>query len=543
MAFSRNGFGYIADELGLYDLVSLPKRIFTNGMHESNRKTTGERIRLFLEELGPTFVKLGQFASTRPDILPEHIIQELNKLQDEATSFSYENVKTIIESELNKPIDSIFLEFNQEPLAAASIGQVHEAVLHTNERVAVKIQRPNIQKTVKTDLEILQDLATVAEYRLHWAARYHMRDIVDEFSRTLKKELDYRQEGRNADRIANQFKNNPHIHIPKVFWDHTTDKVLTMEYVKGIKINDVNNLEQKGINPAIVAERFVESMFQQIFKDGFFHGDPHPGNVFAIPGDELIFLDFGMVGYLTPATKEHLASFVIALMKKNSKGIIKSISRMGMVPEDVQLRELYMDLEYLREKYYDVPLGEVRFSESIHDLFSVSYKHCIHLPADLTLLAKTLLTIEGIVEQLDPELSIVKMAEPFGRELLKEKYHPKKVVGDLVDDFLEYKELVSELPSSIKNLKSVIKKGKLRMEIIIPELDRSLKKLDQISNRLSFSIVLLALSIIMAGLIIGSALVRQSTLLWNIPVIEIGFLMASVMFLWLLYGIFKSGRF
>src|SRR5699024_7451480 len=220
-----------------------------------------------------------------------------------------------------------------------------------------------------------------------------------------------------------------------------------------------------------------------------------------------------------------------------------SISRMGMVPEDVNLRELYMDLEYLREKYYDVPLGEVRFSESIHDLFSVSYEHRIHLPADLTLLAKTLLTIEGIVEQLDPELSIVKMAEPFGRELLKEKYHPKKVVGDLVDDFLEYKELISELPSSIKNLKSVIKKGKLRMEIIIPELDRSLKKLNQISNRLSFSIVLLALSIIMAGLIIGSALVRQSTLLWNLPVIEIGFLMASVMFLWLLYGIFKSGRF
>lgn len=517
--------------------------MFTKKPPERERKTTGERIRLFLEELGPTFVKLGQFASTRSDILPDSIISELKKLQDNVASFPYNDVQEIIENELGVTLDTHFKFFHETPIAAASIGQVHEAILRSGERVAVKIQRPSIQSTIKTDLEILQDLAVLAEMRLEIAARYRVKEIIKEFSKSLMKELDYKQEGRNAERIKKAFQDNSNIHVPSIYWEYTTDKVLTMEYVEGIKLDDVQALRDNGIDCKVIAERFVQAMFQQIFKEGFFHGDPHPGNIRALPGEKLIFMDFGMVGHLTPEMKEHLASFVIALMRQQTDDIIKAISEMGMVPENVDMRELHNDMEHLRVKYYDVPLSEVHLGEAIQDLFSVSYEHHIYLPSELTLLGKTMLTIEGIVENLHPELSIVKMAEPFGRELLKEKYHPKKIASDMYQSFVEYKELISDLPFSIKQLKSIIKKGKIRMEITSPELERSLKKLDRISNRLSFSIVLLAFSIFMAGLIIGSALVRQSTLLWDIPVIEIGFVVATVMFLWILYAILKSGRF
>lgn len=542
-SFSRNGFGFLIKELGLLELLSLPKRLFVEDYPEIHTKTLGERVRLFLEELGPTFVKMGQIASTRQDLIPADIIHELEKLQDRVPPFSFQEVKTIIEQELGGAIDSVFEEFHESPLASASIGQVHFAVLNSGERVAVKVQRPNIRNIIETDLEILQELAMLAELRLKWAARYQIRDMVEEFSMSLRAELDYTIEGRNAEKVDKQFENDPKIRIPKVYWDYSTQKVLTMEYVEGTKLNEIKKIDFKGYNRKVLAERLVRAIFHQILIEGFFHGDPHPGNILALPGEVIVFMDFGMVGRLTPEMKSHFASLVISMMRQSTDGVIKAITRMGLVPDDVNMQRLRSDVDQLKEKYYDVPLSQVSLGEAVNDLFSVAYQHHIQIPADLILLGKTLLTIEGTVEQLDPELSIIKVAEPFGRQLLKERYHPKKVAENVLNHLFEYAEILTELPKSIQELTSVLKKGKMRMEITIPELDLFLTKLDRISNRLSFSIVLLAFSIIMVGLIIGSALSRQSTLLWNIPAIEIGFGVAILMFLWLLYSIFKSGRF
>ncbi|WP_307192608.1 ABC1 kinase family protein [Mesobacillus stamsii] len=542
-AFSRNGFGFLIKELGLLELLSLPKRLFVEDYPEIHSKTLGERIRLFLEELGPTFVKIGQIASTRPDLIPADIIHELEKLQDRVPPFSFQEVKTIIEQELGVAIDSVFEEFHESPLAAASIGQVHFAVLNSGERVAVKIQRPNIKKIIETDLEILQELALLAELRLKWAAQYQLRDMVEEFSMSLRAELNYTIEGRNAEKIDKQFENDPKIRIPKVYWKYSTPKVLTMEYIEGKKLNEIQKNEDEEYNHKILAERLVHAIFHQILIEGFFHGDPHPGNIIALPGEVIVFMDFGMVGRLTTELKSHFASLVISMMRQNTDGVIKAITRMGLVPDDVNMQRLRSDVDQLKEKYYDVPLSQVSLGEAVNDLFSIAYQHHIQIPADLILLGKTLLTIEGTVEQLDPELSIIKMAEPFGRQLLKERYHPRKVAGKVLNHMFEYAEILTELPKSIQQYTTVLKKGKMRMEITIPELDLFLTKLDRISNRLSFSIVLLAFSIIMVGLIIGSALSRQSLLLWNIPAIEIGFGVALLMFLWLLYSIFKSGKF
>lgn len=543
VALSRNGFGLIAKELGLLDLISFPKRVKIEEQQEIHTKTKANRIRSFLEELGPTFIKIGQIASTRPDLIPTDIIHELEKLQDKVSPFSYQNVKQIIEEELNHPIDDIFDDFHEVPLAAASIGQVHYGVLKSGEQVAIKIQRPNIEKIIETDLEILQHLAELAEYRLEWAARYQIRDIIEEFSNSLKTELKYTIEGRNAEKVAKQFEHNPQIVVPKVYWNYSTSKVLTMGYIEGTKLNELKKLDEQELDRKVLAERVVQAIFHQILIEGFFHGDPHPGNIISLPGEVIVFMDFGMVGSLSPDLKYHLASLIISMMRQNTGGVIKAITQMGLVPDDVNMKQLTSDVDYLKQNYYDVPLSEVSLGKALHELFTIAYKHRIKIPPDLTLLGKTLLTIEGLVEKLDPELSIIKLAEPFGRQLLKERYHPKKVAENVIDYVMENGEILIQLPKQLKELTSVMKNGKIRMAITIPELNLFLTKLDRISNRLSFSIVLLSFSIIMVGLIIGSALSRKSTLLWNLPAIEIGFGVAILMFFWLLYSIFKSGKF
>jgi len=542
IALVRHGFGIVVEEIGFAHFLSFPQRLFfeTKG---KDSKTTGERIRLVLQELGPTFVKLGQIASTRPDLLPEDIVRELEKLQDRVPPFSFQEVREIVQEELGGDLEEIFCHFEDSPLAAASIGQVHKAILCSGEKVAVKIQRPNITTVIETDLEILQDLATLAEHRLEWAARYQIRDMVEEFSKSLRAELDYTIEGRNAEKISNQFRDDSKIYVPKVFWEYSTKRVLTMEYIEGVKFNELEKLKQKGYNAKMLAESLAKAIFHQIFIDGFFHGDPHPGNVLVLPGEVIAFIDFGMVGRLTPEMKYHFSSLVIALMRQSTDGVIKAILLMGLVPDDVDMMQLRDDVEQLREKYYGVPLSQISLGKAVNDLFSVAFRHSIRIPAALTLLGKTLLTIEGVVEKLDPDFSILNIAEPFGRQLLKERLHPKSLAETAWKHVSDYGELLFDLPKHIKELTSLIKRGRLRLEIDIPELDLLLKKLDRISNRLSFSIVLLAFSIIMVGIIIGSSLGRQSTLLWKIPAIEIGFGVATLMFLWLLYSIFKSGRF
>lgn len=543
-AFTRHGFGYIMKELGLLDLLSVPKRLFAEGSKTKGVRTTGERIRMFLEELGPTFIKIGQIASTRPDIIPAVIIQELVKLQDKVSLFSFEDVKKIVEEELADPMESLFAKFNETPIAAASIGQVHQAVLLTGERVAIKVQRPNIKNVIETDLEILQELARLAESRLDWAKRYQVRDIVEELAMSLRQELDYEAEARNSERVANSFKDNPKVLIPKVYWEYTTAKILTMEYVEGIKLNDIEKLHQEGFDTKVIGETVVNTIFQQILIDGFFHGDPHPGNLLALSSGEIAFMDFGIVGRLSPEMRYHVASFVIAMMKQNTDEVIQTIKHMGLVPETVNHERLRADVDQLREKYSTIPFSNMRIGRAVNDLFTVAFRHRIKLPTDLTILGKTLLTIEGVVERLAPDLSIIKIAEPFGTQLIKERYHPKHVVEKIWGQVNEYGEILNELPKTVKEITTIVKQGKMKIELTTPELDLFMKRMNKISNRLSFSMILLSLCILIAGMIIGTAIAgKPPAILSKIPAVEIGFIIVITMFLWLLFSIFKSGKF
>lgn len=537
----RNGFGYLVEEMGLLGLLSLPKRLFTRAPREEGR-SVGARVRVVLEELGPTFIKLGQMLSTRPDLLPEHIIAELNKLQDQVPPFPFREVKRIIEEELGAPAEEIFAYLAETPLAAASIGQVHLARLKSGQEVVVKVQRPLISSTVETDLEILEDLATLAEHRLELARRYHIRDLVEEFARNIRAELNYTWEARNAERFAQIFAGDERIFVPRVSWEYTTRRVLTLECFRGVKINDTRELKARGYDLRTIARRLIEAYLHQVLIAGFFHGDPHPGNLMVLPGEVIGFTDFGLMGKLPRELKRDFTSLLLAIINRNTDGIVKAALRIGVVLEDVDLKEFRDDVEELQEKYYNLPLSQISFAEALQDFFRLAHRHRIQIPADVALLGKTFLTLEGIITKLAPDLSIFEMVVPFRRKLVMARFQPREVVDLFWRNLVGYGELLLDIPRDLKELTFLVKKGRLRLELGVPELERFSRKLDRIGNRLSFSIVLLSFSIIMAGLIIGSALGNQPSIFRQMPAIEFGFAIATVMFLWLIFSIFRSGK-
>ncbi len=541
MALMRHGFGYMVEEMGLNRMLSIPLKLARRDVH--GIRTVGERIRLVLEELGPTFIKLGQLASTRSDLLPENIIEELVKLQDQVPPFAGEEARQIIELELGLSIEDMLESFQEEPVAAASIGQVHLGKLHSGELVAIKVQRPGVARIVQRDLEILQDLIGIAKRHMDWVSQYNISEIIDEFSKSMRAELDYNVEGRNMERLGQNFANDRRIHIPKTFWNYTSARVLTMEFVDGIHMGKPDEIVQQGLQLPDVAQRLVDSMLQQIFIDGFFHADPHPGNLLALRDGRVAYLDFGMMGRLNSDTKNGLASFVIAMLRKNTDSMVRAILRLGFVPDDIDIAAMRGELERLRDQYYEVPFSQINLGEALNEMFAIIRTFRIDIPSDLALLGKALITLEGVIGRLDPNLSIVKMAEPFGRRLLGERYSPKRLRERITDGALQAIEVLTDLPRQTSELSRVIRSGKLKVEVNVPELGELLHKMDQIVNRLAFSIVLLAFCIIMVGLIIGSSLRDQSPILWGLPVVEIGFSIATLMVLWLLFAIFKSGRF
>jgi len=507
-----------------------------------NLQDIGIKLRNTLQDLGPTFIKLGQIASSRHDLVPKEISLELAKLQDHVAPVSFERIREIVEEELEDTIENIFLDFNEKPLATASIGQVHIAHLPTGEEVAVKIQRPDIQHIVKTDLAILQNLAQFLEDNTAWGKAYNLSDIIDEFSRTLLDEMNYRVEGRNGERIAKQFQKESTIHIPKIYWDYSSDKVLTMEMIRGIKINDMERLNSEGYDQNLIAKRVVDSMFTQVLKYGFFHGDPHPGNIYILPNNVVTYLDFGMIGRIDDELKYHFASLIINLQQGNTDGLLKTFSEMGLLSDETNLPSFKRDLDDLQTKYYDASLKDISLGGIFIELLSVAYHHNIRIPTEITLLTKAILTLEGLISELDSTFSIMKAVEPFGKRLVAERFHPMYILKKSWHETMDNIDILSKLPKDLKDITSKIKKGKLQLDISFREAEKVLNRIDRISNRLSLSIILLSFSILMVGLIIGSAIAGQTNLLWNFPIIELGSIVATLMFLFLIFSIFRSGR-
>lgn len=543
IALSRSGFGFIIEEIGLDEVFSLPKRLLLR-QNEAKTKdySRGERIVQLLETLGPTFIKLGQMASTRPDILAPDIINSLESLQDDVKPLEINIVRERVEASLGTTIDEIFEKFEETPIGSASIGQVHSAVLKTGQRVAVKVQRPNIERMIRNDLEILNHIATLADNRLEIASHFQVTTIIDEFSKAIIDELDYTVEARNQDKIRKQFIDNHEIKVPDVIWELTTKDVLVMEYIDGININEYERLNLENHDTRKLAEHLTKAIFHQILIEGFFHGDPHPGNIKIMPDETIAFIDFGMVGRLTQEMKGHFGFLIISLMKQDVDSVVRAITRMGAVPDNVNMKELRRDAEKLKDKYYDVPLSRVNLGNAIQEIFDIAHKHKIILPSDFTMLGKTVLTLESIIANLDPDFSILDVAEPFGKMLIKERLQPDYIKSTTVRKLYHLSDNIEDISSNIHEFTKGLKNKKLPVNLELDTADKMLRRFDKLANRLSFSIILLSFSIIMVGLIISSAMSGHDSIIWRIPIIEIGTVVAILLFIGMFLSILRSGR-
>jgi len=537
----KNGLSHLLYRIGIRNKKISPHRDEDYPLNK-NLVHLGEKLRLALQELGPTFIKLGQIASTRRDIVPEEIGKELEKLQDDVQAFSFEEVEKIFLEEFEQSTKDLFASFTEEPLATASIGQVHKAELYSGETVAIKIQRPNIKQTMETDLDILFHLGRLIEERTKWGKTYRILDMIDEFSTSLRHELNYIMEGRNADRISEQFTDDATIHIPTIFWDYTSVKVLTMEMIDGIKVTKVDQLRNEGYDLPLIADRIANSLLTQVLDYGLFHGDPHPGNIYILPNNVVAYLDFGLVGRLNEQMKNHFASLIIAVEQRSPDKMIDVFQQMNLLDNVENLQPVRRDLDNLLIKYYEASLTEISLGQLLVDIFAIAYRHQIDIPSDITILAKAILTAEEIIEQLDPTYSIMKVVESFAVKIMRKRYDPRNIVKRAVKASLEDLDTIRKLPKDVQQTVNAVKRGRLRMNLNIEEASSFLKRLDKISNRLSFSIILLSFSILMVGLIIGASISGQSNLLFRLPIIELGSVVATIMFLFMLFAIFRSGR-
>jgi len=502
--------------------------------------TMPERLRLALEELGPTFIKFGQILSTRPDFLPPAFIKELEKLQDQVPPFGDSQVKAIIEQELNSPIEKLFKKFEMKPVAAASLSQVHKATLFSGKIVAVKIQRPNIREMAELDLDILENLSGILENRFQNGWVYHPKLIIKEFKRAISKELDFTNEAHNFEKFRINFKETKYIRVPKVYWNMTTTKVLTMEFIEGVKINEITKEKYKGIfKPKEVAEKGAKAILKQILEDGFFHADPHPANLFVLPPSTIVMLDVGMVGHLDEKTIANGAKLLQAIIDGNLDQVMRSFEDLGIIIKEFDRNLLRQDLKELFDRYLEVPLKNLEINKISQDILEIMARYNLVLPANLVLMIKALSVVETTGKQLDPNFDIVSTARPFTKEILRKKFAPRELLkrGEII--LQESAELIDELPQDLINILHKLKEGKLKFNFEHRGLEKLTREINRSSNRLSFSLVI-------CSLIIGSSLILQQQVgpfIFGYSVLGIiGYLLASFLGLGLVISILRSGE-
>ena len=536
----KYGFGDMIDALhiGRYIEIALPKRI--RRQHELVEKfTLPERVRMAMEELGPTFIKMGQILSTRTDLIPMEFIIQFERLQDEVPPFPYEDVKNTIESELKAPIATIFQDFDETPVAAASIGQVHRATLVSGEDVAVKVQRPDIKKTIEVDLEIMLHLATLLEQNVDACRIYHPTRIVMEFADTIRKEIDYNNEAFYIERFARQFLDDSTVYVPKVFSEATTSRVLTMEYIDGVKASDIGQLDQEGFDRKVIAARGADLIFKQIFVHGFFHADPHPGNIVILPGNVICYLDFGMMGRIDRQTREDIVDLVLAIVRQNETKATDALLRLIRHDAPIDRRKLELDVADIVSQYLNKSLKEVNTGRMIRQFMDLTSRHRLQIPPDLFMMSKAIAIYEGVGTMLDPDFDYTSSATPFIKSIQMERMHPKRVAGDILNSGAELIHLVKEIPGAFRDIMEQAKRGQTTIRFEHRGIEPMQKTLDQVSNRISFAIVL-------ASLVMGSSLIVLSGIpprWYGIPIIGIiGFLGAGMMGFWLLISILRHGR-
>lgn len=536
----KYGFEDLVSHTSLKNVISFGRKI---GIKKINPAVFSlsrwERIRMVFEELGPTFIKFGQIMSIRPDLIPIELASELKKLQDSVTPFSEAEAIETLEKELGKSISDIFQMFDNTPVAAASLAQVHKAVLKEGQTVAVKIQRPDIEKKIEIDLEIMYNIASILEKYFDELKYFNLIKIVEEFDKAIHKELNFLNELSNIERFANNFKNDQTIYVPKVFKNYCSRKILVMEYVEGIKFSEITSIEKINCNKRVLSKNITNIFLKQIFEYKFFHADPHPGNILLLSNNVICFVDYGMMGTLTETSKNLIITALKGVISEDINKISRSILRICEVRGEVNIKKLESNISELIDKYYFKPLYQIDLSELMNDIIKFFPENNIKIPSDLYLLGRSIIILQSIIRNLNEEFNVIKEIEPYIKKLIKEQFSIYKLSKDFFNSFEEFIELGKDFPYEIREILEKIKSGKIKLDIEHKGLNPIIQSYERTSNRITISIIL-------ASIIIGSSLIIHSKLppLWNnIPVIGlIGFLVATILGFVLLISIFRHNK-
>ena len=524
----KQGMGVYVHKLKLkHHLFLSPK---DRGKKLTEPKNIPENLRKAMDELGPTFVKLGQLLSLRSDLIPEEYCEEFSKLQDDVHEIKFRTVRKIVQEELKIKLNEVFSFFEEEPIASASIGQVHRARLLNGENVVVKVQRPKITPIIEADIDILYYLVDVAKKHIDGLKNYNLREIIKEFERYTKDELDYIKEGRHIDKFYNNFLDDENIIVPKVFWDFTTSKVLVMSFVKGVKADDKDLLHEEEYDVKVVSDNVADCFLKQVFEFGFFHADPHPANVFICKGNRVALLDYGIVGKLSDDHKDKLTNILLKLVVRDLEGVLEGFLELGVVEESSK-EELQKDLTDMIDEYAGTSIQQVNVPKLFREFLNISSKHKFKIPKDFVLLGKAIITIEGVGEDLYPGFNLSSKLSEYAEGVKIERMGANYFFKNLRKNLDNYKTLITNMPKQTSEILERLKRGDLKVQFQHKDLTELEKEIDRGSNRV-------ALAVLIAALIVASSLilnVRGSKFL-----AIIGFAIALILSLFLSISIYRE---
>ena len=534
---AKHGMGYFVSQMGMSSYLTHMRRRDIES--KKPKHSAAVTYRMILEDMGPTFIKFGQILSTRPDIISREYVKEFSKLQDDVNPIPFEIISKQIEKEIDGPLESVFAEIDPFPLASASIGQVHKAILLNGDIVAIKVQKPDIEKTIHLDIEIMKTFARRAGTLVAQRSPYNPGEIVDEFAKAIVRELDYTLEAANAQRFYREFENDDRVRIPWIYSDISTKRLLVMEYIEGIKVSDIlENSDFTAEDRATIAEIGAKSLFKMVFDYGFFHADPHPANIFVINPTTISFLDFGIVGKISSSMRKNLIDLVISVINKNPEKIADIILEMTGA-EDANKNELIWDIEDLIEIYYGKMLESINMGDFIQDLTLIAKRHGIKMPVSYALLGKATLMIEGVGRQLNPNFETVSFSKPYIKQMIKEKMGPEYIIKHWYENLTQSGELLIDLPVKIDSIISRLGSGNFNIGVDKRTFDGVTHSFERSINRLSFSIVAAAMLLSTAVMIstnVGPNAYGLSIIGW------IGVLISFSLSFYLIKAIMNCGR-